>query len=169
MPTLRRGFRSARFLVDQTDLPGMRNGRNFPLDERARFAPFGRAVDSVRRRLRRSALLLRRRVLRSSPLVAPSFGLFSADVVSPKTRPSVAYSIAYSINVKNAASNRFEAAFFLFLRAERSAANVRVIRFNLRRRLRASFPRNRRTRSSAPGRVCRVRRRRSTARSNTPT
>jgi hypothetical protein len=70
MPTLRRGFRSARFLVDETDLPGMRNGRNFPLDERARFAPLRRAVDSVRLRLRRAALLLRRRLLPARSLIA---------------------------------------------------------------------------------------------------
>jgi hypothetical protein len=70
MPTLRRGFRSARFLVDETDLSGMRNGGNLPFDERARFASFRRAVDAVRLRLRRSALLLRRRLLPARSLVA---------------------------------------------------------------------------------------------------
>ena len=48
----------------------MRNGRNFPLDERARFAPLRRAVDPVRLRLRRAALLLRRRLLPARSLIA---------------------------------------------------------------------------------------------------
>ena len=72
----------------------MRNRGNFPFNERARLAPFRRAVNSVRLRLRRSALVLRRRLLPSRPLIA-------------------AEQTSYRINNQNAAASRLEAAFFV--------------------------------------------------------